>query len=337
MKNTGFQKERRSHTVLTVVFAIIAVAYLYPIFIVLVNSLKTNAAINLDTFAFPTSNTFMGLQNYIKGMTFGNYPFYKSVEYSLMITLLSAALILICTSMAAWYISRVDSLVCRIVYYLCVFSMVVPFQMVMFTLAKTADTLKLNRPWTIPIVYLGFGAGLAVFMFTGFVKSIPRSIEEAAVIDGCTPVQTFFQVVLPMMKPTFISVGVLEIMWVWNDYLLPYLVLDINEYPHHPHPHPVPQGQLRIGRYGCYHGADPDVHRPGRHLLSLLPEVYHQGRCCRRGKGIKKFVCFKWIFQRFCMIVIQNQQKTKENSRYDDQGSCETERLFARNCLSRAQ
>ena len=200
MKNTGFQKERRSHTVLTVVFAIIAVAYLYPIFIVLVNSLKTNAAINLDTFAFPTSDTFMGLQNYIKGMTFGNYPFYKSVEYSLMITLLSAALILICTSMAAWYISRVDSLVCRIVYYLCVFSMVVPFQMVMFTLAKTADTLKLNRPWTIPIVYLG------------------------------TPVQTFFQVVLPMMKPTFISVGVLEIMWVWNDYLLPYLVLDINEF-----------------------------------------------------------------------------------------------------------
>ena len=230
MKNNGFQKDRRSHTVLTVVFTIIAIAYLYPIFIVLVNSLKSNAAINLDTFAFPASDTFMGLQNYIKGMTFGNYPFYRSVEYSLMITLLSSALILICTSMAAWYISRVDSLICRVVYYLCVFSMVVPFQMVMFTLAKTADTLKLNRPWTIPIVYLGFGAGLAVFMFTGFVKSIPRSIEEAAVIDGCNPVQTFFQVVLPMMKPTFISVGVLEIMWVWNDYLLPYLVLDINEF-----------------------------------------------------------------------------------------------------------
>jgi raffinose/stachyose/melibiose transport system permease protein len=328
MKNTGFQKERRSHTVLTVVFAIIAVAYLYPIFIVLVNSLKTNAAINLDTFAFPRSDTFMGLQNYIKGMTFGNYPFYKSVEYSLMITLLSAALILICTSMAAWYISRVDSLVCRIVYYLCVFSMVVPFQMVMFTLAKTADTLKLNRPWTIPIVYLGFGAGLAVFMFTGFVKSIPRSIEEAAVIDGCTPVQTFFQVVLPMMKPTFISVGVLEIMWVWNDYLLPYLVLDINEFRTIP---------IHIQYLKGSYGSDPDVHRPGRHLLSLLPEIYYQGRCCRRGKGIKRFVCFKWIFQRFCIIVIQNQQKTRGNSRYDDQGSCETERLFAWNCLSRAQ
>ena len=245
MKNTGFQKERRSHTVLTVVFAIIAVAYLYPIFIVLVNSLKTNAAINLDTFAFPTSNTFMGLQNYIKGMTFGNYPFYKSVEYSLMITLLSAALILICTSMAAWYISRVDSLVCRIVYYLCVFSMVVPFQMVMFTLSRTAEQVKLpyfsftsmafakiglNTPWTIPIVYLGFGAGLAVFMFSGFVKTIPLEIEEAAAIDGCGPVRTFFLVVLPMLKPTFISVGVLEIMWVWNDFLLPYLVLDLNKY-----------------------------------------------------------------------------------------------------------
>ena len=230
MKNTGFQKERRSHTVLTVVFVIIAVAYLYPIFIVLVNSLKTNAAINLDTFAFPTSNTFMGLQNYIKGMTFGNYPFYKSVEYSLMITLLSAALILVCTSMAAWYISRVDSLVCRIVYYLCVFSMVVPFQMVMYTLARTADQMHLNTPWTIPVIYLGFGAGLAVFMFTGFVKSLPLEIEEAAAIDGCGPVGTFFRVVLPMLKPTMISVGVLEIMWVWNDYLLPSLVLDINQY-----------------------------------------------------------------------------------------------------------
>ena len=245
MKNTGFQKERRSHTVLTVVFVIIAVAYLYPIFIVLVNSLKTNAAINLDTFAFPRSDTFMGLQNYIKGMTFGNYPFYKSVEYSLMITLLSAALILICTSMAAWYITRVNSRFCKLVYLMCVFSMVVPFQMVMFTLAKTADSVHipyysflshslesvgLNTPWTIPIIYLGFGAGLAVFMFAGFVKSLPVEIEEAAAIDGCGPFRTFFMVVLPMLKPTLISVGVLEIMWIWNDYLLPYLVLDRTKY-----------------------------------------------------------------------------------------------------------
>ena len=230
MKNNGFQKDRRSHTVLTVVFTIIAIAYLYPIFIVLVNSLKSNAAINLDTFAFPASDTFMGLQNYIKGMTFGNYPFLKAVGYSLFITLASTALILVCTSMAAWYVSRVGSFFSKIVYYLCVFSMVVPFQMVMFTLSRTANQLSLDTPWTIPVIYLGFGAGLAVFMFCGFVKSIPLEIEEAAAIDGCGPVRTFFQVVLPMMKPTMISVGVLEIMWVWNDFLLPYLVLDRTKY-----------------------------------------------------------------------------------------------------------
>ena len=224
------KREERGKMVLTIIFTVICIAYIMPILIVLMNSFKSNAAVNTQTFAFPNANSFVGFQNYIKGMTFGNYPFLKAVGYSLFITLASTALILVCTSMAAWYVSRVGSFFSKIVYYLCVFSMVVPFQMVMFTLAKTADTLKLNRPWTIPIVYLGFGAGLAVFMFTGFVKSIPRSIEEAAVIDGCTPVQTFFQVVLPMMKPTFISVGVLEIMWVWNDYLLPYLVLDINEF-----------------------------------------------------------------------------------------------------------
>ena len=229
-KTSSFHAEKRANNILTAFFVLLSIAYLYPIFVVLVNSFKSNAAINTDTFALPNAGTFMGFQNYIKGMTFGNYPFYRSVEYSVVITVLSVALILLCTSMAAWYISRVGSTICKIVYFMFVFSMIVPFQMVMFTLAKTADTLKLNRPWTIPIVYLGFGAGLAVFMFTGFVKSIPRSIEEAAVIDGCTPVQTFFQVVLPMMKPTFISVGVLEIMWVWNDYLLPYLVLDINEF-----------------------------------------------------------------------------------------------------------
>ena len=224
------QRKRLSNAILTAVFVVITVIYLYPIFLVLMNSFKSNASINTDTFAFPNSQTFMHWQNYIKGMTFGDYPFLKSVACSFIITVLSSALILICTSMAAWYISRVDSVFCRFVYYLCVFSMIVPFQMVMFTLSKTADTLKLNTPWTIPVIYLGFGAGLAVFMFAGFVKSIPRSIEEAAVIDGCTAPQTFFRVVLPMMKPTFISVGVLEIMWIWNDYLLPYLVLDRTKY-----------------------------------------------------------------------------------------------------------
>ncbi len=163
-------------------------------------------------------------------MTFGNYPFVNSVFYSVVITILSTALILIGTTMAAWYIARVDSKFCRVLYYLCVFSMVVPFQMVMFTLSKTADSLRLNTPLTIPIVYLGFGAGLAIFMFVGFVKSIPLEIEEAAAMDGCGPVRIFFNVVLPMLQSTMISVAILEIMWVWNDYLLPALVLDINEY-----------------------------------------------------------------------------------------------------------
>lgn len=224
------KREERGKMVLTIIFTVICIAYILPILIVLMNSFKSNAAVNTETFAFPNANSFVGFQNYIKGMTFGNYPFLKAVGYSLFITLASTALILVCTSMAAWYVSRVGSLFSKIVYYLCVFSMVVPFQMVMFTLSRTANRLNLDTPWTIPVIYLGFGAGLAVFMFCGFVKSIPLEIEEAAAIDGCGPVRTFFQVVLPMLKPTMISVGVLEIMWVWNDFLLPYLVLDRTEY-----------------------------------------------------------------------------------------------------------
>ena len=224
------KREERGKMVLTIIFTVICIAYIMPILIVLMNSFKSNAAVNTETFAFPDANSFVGFQNYIKGMTFGNYPFLKAVGYSLFITLASTALILVCTSMAAWYVSRVGSLFSKIVYYLCVFSMVVPFQMVMFTLSRTANRLSLDTPWTIPVIYLGFGAGLAVFMFCGFVQSIPLEIEEAAAIDGCGPVRTFFQVVLPMMKPTMISVGVLEIMWVWNDFLLPYLVLDRTEY-----------------------------------------------------------------------------------------------------------
>ena len=215
---------------LTAVFVLISLVWIIPVVAVLVNSFKTNAAVNLNAFALPNKETFTGFANYVKGMTFGNYPFWKSVGFSLFITLVSTALILLCTSMAAWYIARVNSLVTRIVYYLCIFSMVVPFQMVMFTLSSTADALKLNTPWTIPIVYLGFGAGLAVFMFSGFVRSIPLEIEEAAAIDGSGPLHTYFTVVFPMLKPTMVSVGVLEIMWVWNDYLLPYLVLDRTKY-----------------------------------------------------------------------------------------------------------
>ena len=220
----------RRKTALTVIFAILSVIYVMPVVLVLINSFKANAFVNTETFGLPTAESFVGLQNYIKGMTFGSYPFIKAVFYSLFITIVSSALILLCTSMAAWYISRVGSVFSKIVYFLCVFSMVVPFQMVMFTLSRTADTLHLNTPYTIPIIYLGFGAGLAVFMFSGFVKGLPLEIEEAAAIDGCGPVRTFFSVVLPMLKPTLISVGVLEIMWVWNDFLLPYLVLDRTKY-----------------------------------------------------------------------------------------------------------
>ena len=216
--------------VLTVVFAALSIVWLFPIFEVVINSFKENSFVNLNPFALPNEESYVGFANYIKGMTFGNYPFLKSVSFSLLITVVSVALILLCCSMSAWYIARVNSLISKIFYYLCLFSMIVPFQMVMFTLTFTADQLNLNTPWTIPIVYLGFGAGLAIFMFIGFVKGLPLEIEEAAAIDGCGPVRTFFSVVLPMLKPTLISVGILELMWVWNDYLLPYLVLDRTKY-----------------------------------------------------------------------------------------------------------
>ena len=229
-KGQSLSAEQRNKTILSVVLGIICVIYVLPVLTVVLNSFKVNTFVKTDTFAIPKGEMWAGFQNFLKGMTFGNYPFWKSVVYSALITILSTGLILLFTSMAAWYIARVNSIVCKAIYYLCVFSMVVPFQMVMFTLSKTADRLQLNTPWTIPIVYLGFGAGLAIFMFVGFVKSIPLEIEEAASIDGCGPLRTYFLVVFPMLKPTMISVGILEIMWVWNDYLLPYLVLDINKY-----------------------------------------------------------------------------------------------------------
>ena len=228
------QKKLKQYTpmskILTVVFAVLSIVWLIPIFEVVINSFKENAFVNLDPFALPDEESFVGWANYIKGMTFGNYPFLKSVFYSLFITVASVVLILLCCSMSAWYIVRVNSLVSKVFYYLCLFSMIVPFQMVMFTLTFTADKLDLNTPYTIPIVYLGFGAGLAIFMFIGFIKSLPLEIEEAAAIDGCGPLRTFFSIVLPMLKPTLISVGILELMWVWNDYLLPYLVLDRTKY-----------------------------------------------------------------------------------------------------------
>ena len=223
------KKDRRINTVLSVLFTILCIAWLYPVFMILMNSLKTERAITKShAFDLPNAETFVGLKNYIYGIQ--EMDFLSSFWYSLVITVSSVALILLCCSMCAWYITRVQNTLSKGMYYLCVFSMIVPFQMVMFTLAKTADTLKLNNPYNICIIYLGFGAGLAVFMFTGFVKSMPIAIEEAAMIDGCNPIQIFFKVVCPILKPTMISTAILETMWVWNDYLLPTLVLDIKTF-----------------------------------------------------------------------------------------------------------
>ena len=212
----------------TCVFTILSLVYILPIFIVLFNSFKKKAFINLEPFKLPTEKNFVGFENYQAPLT--NTAYWMPWAGPFFITVGSVLVILVCTSMCAWYITRVQDRFTKTVYLLCVFSMVVPFQMVMFTLALVADRLKLNTPWGIIIVYLGFGAGLAVFMFCGFVKSIPLEIEEAALIDGCSPLRTFFSVVLPIMKPTYISVGILETMWIWNDFLLPYLVLDTNKY-----------------------------------------------------------------------------------------------------------
>ena len=229
-KNPKVQKYTTGSKILTAFFVVFCAVWIMPIVEVVTNSFKSNNFINLDVFALPNAESFVGFDNYLTGLTFGNYPFLKSAGYSVFISVVSVILILLCCSMTAWYIARVQSTGANLFYYLCLFSMIVPFQMVMFTLTNTADELGLNTPWTIPIVYLGFGAGLAIFMFVGFVKGLPLEIEEAAAIDGCGPVRTFFNVVLPMLKPTLISVGILELMWVWNDYLLPYLVLDITKY-----------------------------------------------------------------------------------------------------------
>ena len=211
------------NVLLTVLLAALCVVWLYPVLLILINSLKDELAISTATQA-----TFAGLHNYTYGITQLN--FLQSFGYSATITITSVVLILLCCSMCGWYITRVSSMISKAMYLLCVFSMVVPFQMVMFTLSKTADTLRLNTPFNICVIYLGFGAGLAVFMFTGFMKSVPIAIEEAAMIDGCNPLQIFFKIVFPILKPTMISTAILETMWVWNDYLLPTLVLDIKKY-----------------------------------------------------------------------------------------------------------
>ena len=223
------EKRKTKHgALLTTIFSIISVVYMFPILLVLMNSFKKKAYISRKPFAIPSGKMYVGLDNYFRGVKQAN--FFEGAKWSLVITVGSVFLILLCTSMCAWYIVRVKSIVTSAIYYLCLFAMIVPFQMEMFTLSKLANTMKLNTPWGLWIIYLGFGAGLAVFMFTGFVKSIPLEIEEAAMIDGCNPLQTFFGVVLPIMKPTCVTVAILQTMWIWNDYLLPYLVLDLKKY-----------------------------------------------------------------------------------------------------------
>ena len=214
--------------ILTLFFSILAIFYMYPIFLVVINAVKKKAFITRTPFALPDERSFFGLTNFVNGIEKTN--FFAALGNSVIITVGSVALIILCTSMCAWFSTRVHNKMNTGIYMLCLFSMIVPFQMVMFPLSKIANMMKLSNPIGIILVYLGFGAGLAVFMFCGFVKSIPLEIEEAAMIDGCTPIQTFFRVVFPIMKPTVITVAILQAMWIWNDYLLPYLVLDLKKY-----------------------------------------------------------------------------------------------------------
>lgn len=221
-------QKRRGRALLVCALAALAALYLAPVAVVAWNSFKKKSFITLDPFALPDAQSFAGWENYRTGI--GKYGFFDAVGWTVFITVGSVAVILLCCSMCAWFVARAGGRLGRLFYLLCIFSMVVPFQMVMFTLSKTADTLRLDTPWGIILVYLGFGAGLAVFLFYGFVQTIPAGIEEAAMIDGCSPLTTFFRVVLPIMRPTWISVGILETMWIWNDFLLPYLVLDQKKY-----------------------------------------------------------------------------------------------------------
>ncbi|MBR0393318.1 MAG: carbohydrate ABC transporter permease [Oscillospiraceae bacterium] len=223
------RKEKTANTFISVVFGLLCLVWIYPIVMVISNSFKAERAITTSSvFQWPNSETYVGFDNFANALS--SKGFLSAFWYSMIITVTSVVLILVCCSMCAWYITRVSSIISKVCYFLFVFSMVVPFQMLMFTLSALSDRLGLNTPYNICIIYLGFGAGLATFMFCGFVKSIPLEIEEAAMIDGCGPIRTFFTIVFPMLKPTVISVGILETMWLWNDYLLPYLVLDRKKY-----------------------------------------------------------------------------------------------------------
>ena len=218
------EKKSKFSGLLTALFTVLSLIWVFPIVLIVINSFKKKVYINREPFKIPTDKMFVGIENYISGIE--KTGFINAFFTSLFITIFSVLAIILFCSMTAWYIMRVKDRFTTAIYYLCLFSMIVPFQMVMYTLSKTDNVLHLGNPVGIIIVYLGFGAGLSVFMFTGFVKSIPLEIEEAAQIDGCNPIQAYFQVVLPIMKPTCITVAILQAMWVWNDYLLPSLVLD---------------------------------------------------------------------------------------------------------------
>lgn len=219
-------KQQTQNNIIFIFLCILAVLYLAPILIVLMNSFKGRFFISDTPFALPDEQTFVGIKNYISGIE--KTGFIQAFGYSLFITVFSVATIVLFTSMTAWAITRVKSRVSSLIFYTLVYSMIVPFQMVMFTMSKMANILHLDNPVGIIVLYLGFGAGLSVFIFSGFIKSIPREIEEAATIDGCNPIQTFFLIVLPILKPIYITVAILNTMWVWNDYLLPYLVIGSN-------------------------------------------------------------------------------------------------------------
>ena len=262
-------KNKKGNLFLTVLFTVISLLWIFPIIEVVLNSFKRKAYISREPFGLPTGKMFEGLKNYINGIE--KTDFFRAFGLSLLVTVLSVAVLLLCTSMCAWYIVRVKSVISSVMFHGFVFSMIVPFQMVMFTLSKIANMLKLTTPLGLVLVYLGFGAGLCVFMFTGFVKSIPLEIEESAMIDGCNPIQAYFQIVLPIMKPTCITVAILEAME-----RLPSSAPGTGQrLSDDSHCHPVSEGRTRIGGYGSDDGNVGTVHYSDCYILYDLSEIYH--------------------------------------------------------------
>jgi raffinose/stachyose/melibiose transport system permease protein len=226
MEASNGRKKSLGRQLLTLLLCVLALLFLAPIVTILINSFKGTAFITVDPFSLPGGETFAGLENYVSGVEKIN--FWRAFGWSLFITVCSVAVIVLFSAMTGWYITRIKRTFTKVIYYALVFSMVVPFQMVMFTMSKFANTLNLDNPYGIILIYLGFGSGLSTFMFSGFVKAIPIDIEEAAMIDGCGPIRTFFAIVFPVLRPTAVTVAILNTMWIWNDYLLPMLLLDSN-------------------------------------------------------------------------------------------------------------